>query len=50
MADRSRSKKDGGSGLGLALVSEIAAAHGARLEIDSTPGRGTVVRVIFPHP
>ena len=48
MVDKSRSKKLGGSGLGLALVKAIADAHGARLEVDSAPGKGTVFRVILP--
>ncbi len=47
MVDRSRSKRLGGSGLGLALVRAIADAHGARLHIQSTPGQGTSVMVIF---
>lgn len=45
MVDKSRSKKHGGVGLGLALVQEIVRAHGAALEIDSTPGQGTTVRI-----
>lgn len=47
MVDKSRSKKQGGAGLGLALVKEIAAAHGADLEIESELGRGTAVRIRF---
>ncbi len=49
MVDRSRSKKKGGSGLGLALVKEIAAAHNAKMLIESSPGKGTAVRIIFPE-
>ncbi|MGM9589981.1 MAG: sensor histidine kinase [Faecousia sp.] len=45
MVDKSRSKKHGGVGLGLALVQEIVKAHGASLEFDSTPGQGTTARV-----
>ena len=37
-----------GSGLGLALVSQIVARHGGQLRIDSTPGRGTCVYVALP--
>lgn len=37
-----------GSGLGLAIVSQAANKHGARIEIDSAPGRGSTFRVIFP--
>ena len=47
MVDKSRSKQSGGSGLGLALVKQIADAHGARLEVRSESGKGTVVRVIL---
>lgn len=47
MVDKSRSKKHGGSGLGLALVKQIADAHGARLEVHSAPGKGTAVQVIL---
>ena len=47
MADKSRNKKNGGSGLGLALVSAIADVHGAKIEVESAPGNGAVVKVIF---
>lgn len=45
MVDKSRSKKNGGVGLGLALAEEIVKAHNARLEIESKYGSGTTVRV-----
>jgi len=48
MVDRSRSKKSGGSGLGLALVKRIADAHGAKLVIESQMNVGTTVKVLFP--
>ncbi len=47
--DKSRSKRSGGSGLGLALVQRITDAHRARLEIESAPGAGTTVRIVFPQ-
>ena len=47
MVDRSRSKKLGGVGLGLALVKEIVKAHSGHLTIESTVGKGTIVRVIL---
>lgn len=47
VVDKSRSKKLGGSGLGLALVKEIVNAHGAALEIESSVGVGTTIRVRF---
>jgi two-component system, OmpR family, phosphate regulon sensor histidine kinase PhoR len=37
-----------GSGLGLSLVKHIMDAHGGRIEIQSVPGMGTTVRLIFP--
>ena len=46
MVDKSRSKRMGGSGLG--LVKRIADAHGATLDIDRGPGSGTTIRVEFP--
>ncbi|MBQ5985942.1 MAG: HAMP domain-containing histidine kinase [Clostridia bacterium] len=43
--DKSRSKKQGGSGLGLALVKAIANAHGMTVEVFSTEGEGTTFTV-----
>ena len=45
--DKSRARKEGGAGLGLALCQEIAAVHDASLEISSTLGKGTTVTVCF---
>ncbi len=39
-----------GSGVGLAVVSELAAAHGGSVDVESTPGAGTTVTVSFPFP
>ena len=47
MVDKSRSKKAGGIGLGLALCTQIVKLHGAKMEIKSKPGVGTQIRVIF---
>ena len=47
MVDKSRSKKLGGVGLGLALVKEIVQAHNAKLEVESIEGSGTTVRIRF---
>ena len=49
MVDKSRSKRAGGIGLGLALCEEIALLHGARLEFESEPGQGTTAKVVFEH-
>ena len=46
--DRARSRATGGSGLGLAIVRHIAQAHGGRVVVESTVGRGTTFRVILP--
>lgn len=45
--DKSRSREFGGVGLGMSIVSRIAALHNARLEIKSEKDAGTVVRIIF---
>lgn len=50
MGDPSRSKQSGGFGLGLALVKEIAAAHGGTLELTSRPGQGTAAKIRLPKP
>ena len=47
MVDRSRSKKLGGSGLGLALVKQIVEAHHAELRIESEVGVGTSILIRF---
>jgi two-component system phosphate regulon sensor histidine kinase PhoR len=46
--DRSRSRDTGGTGLGLAIVKHVAQRHGAELRIESTLGKGSVFRIIFP--
>lgn len=48
MVDKSRSRREGGAGIGMALCQKIAQMHGAELKIDSNPGEGTVIRVCFP--
>jgi two-component system phosphate regulon sensor histidine kinase PhoR len=47
--DKSRSRDSGGTGLGLALVKHIAEIHNADIEMESTPGVGTVISVHFPE-
>ena len=41
-------KGERGTGLGLAMVYGMAERHSADLEIDSRPGFGTTVRLVFP--
>ena len=37
-----------GSGLGLPIVADIAAAHGGSASAASTPGHGTTVTLVLP--
>ena len=46
--DKSRSREMGGSGLGLALVREIAALHGGTVQDEPAEGAGTVFTVALP--
>jgi polar amino acid transport system substrate-binding protein len=41
-------RDSGGTGLGLSVSARIIKEHGGKLEIDSTSGQGTTVRVILP--
>lgn len=47
MVDKSRSRKNGGAGLGLSLTAEIMKAHRGTLVIESTVGQGTCVNLQF---
>jgi len=47
MVDKSRSRAQNGSGIGLALCQKIAEVHGTSLEYKSRPGEGTTVRVFL---
>jgi signal transduction histidine kinase len=40
--------KPGGTGLGLAIVRQTIAAHNGEVAAESTPGRGTTIRLVMP--
>ena len=48
MVDKSRSRKEGGAGIGMALCQKIILLHHGALKIDSKLGEGTVIKVTFP--
>ena len=46
--DKSRSRENGGVGLGLSLVWEIVALHGGEIRVEESSERGTTIAVKFP--
>ena len=46
--DKSHSREIGGTGLGLSIVKHGAQYHHAQVEIDSKPGEGTTITLLFP--
>lgn len=47
-SDASRTRKYGGSGLGLSITESIAQAHGGNVTVSSIPGEGSVFKLILP--
>ena len=47
MVDKSRSRKEGGAGLGLSLTKLILEKLGAKMQIESREGEGTTVEVLI---
>ena len=41
--------KDTGTGIGLSMVYRIVQLHDGEVEVESTPGRGTRFRLVFPQ-
>ena len=46
--DKSRSRENGGVGLGLSLVWEIVALHGGEIRVEESSQKGTTIAVRFP--
>ena len=46
--DGSRSREQGGAGLGLSIVESICTAHDVRVEVNSTQGKGSIFRIRAP--
>lgn len=47
--DRSRSKESGGYGLGLSICKRVMEAHGGRIAVEKTNGRGASFVLSFPQ-
>ena len=47
--DKSRSREKGGTGLGLAIVKHIMDGHHSRVEVDSSPGKGSTFSFKLPR-
>lgn len=48
MVDKSRARRQGGAGLGLAICQEIVMRHGGTMKFKSVEGKGTMVRIYLP--
>jgi heavy metal sensor kinase len=46
--DKTRSRSEGGSGLGLSIAEKIAEAHGGKIDVESQLGEGSTFRVSLP--
>ena len=46
--DKSHSRATGGTGLGLSIVKHGAVLHHAKITVDSQPGQGTCIGILFP--
>ncbi len=46
--DKARSRKSGGSGLGLSIVRNMVERNNGQISVESTEGKGSVFTVTFP--
>ena len=46
--DRGRSRDSGGTGLGLAIVRHVVQNHRGEVDVESTPGSGSLFRITLP--
>ena len=47
-ADKSRDRRSGGSGIGLAIARQLVENHGGRIEVESMPGQGSSFHIFLP--
>lgn len=47
-SNTSLSRTHGGPGLGLAISHKLMTLHGGSIAVESTPGQGTTIRLLFP--